>query len=192
MATDGRETIRRIRPEEGPALRAVRLAALASDPEAFGSTIDEEARHPGEHWARRARAGAESDTDAIFFLLDESNPPHGMVGAFTHERSRYLWGMWVAPERRGHGAGERLLKTVLGWCREHPGEKPVRLDVNPNQKAALRMYERHGFRPTGEDRPLGHHAPALKRPMRWEPADTAATSSPIARDRRLADGTGQI
>jgi GNAT superfamily N-acetyltransferase len=157
--------VRRIRADEGPALQTLRLAALASDPLAFGATLEEDAKRPASDWAHRAEAGATSDTEAIFVLADEDHPLRGMVGAFTHEGGRFLWGMWVAPDHRGHGNGERLLQVVLAWCRQHPGELPVRLDVNPSQVAALHLYERHGFRASGDDRPLGHHPPARKRPM---------------------------
>ncbi|MFI5415562.1 MAG: GNAT family N-acetyltransferase [Candidatus Lutacidiplasmatales archaeon] len=176
-------TVRRIRADEGPALRTIRLAALASDPLAFGSTFDVEELHPPSHWGQRASAGAASDTDVILFLVHAASPPHGMVGAFTHEGSRYLWGMWVAPDRRGERAGAALLEAVLAWCAEHPAEHPVRLEVNPSQVAAVRLYERHGFRPSADDRPLGHHAPATKRPMQLV-RDAAGAGQ--------ADGTGQI
>lgn len=165
MSATGRGIVRRIWADEGPTLRTVRLAALASDPLAFGSTFQEEEPRPAGHWAQRAEAGATTGTDAIFFIADPEAAPYGMVGAFTHEGSRYLWGMWVAPERRGQRAGEALLDAVLEWCRQNPGEKPVRLDVNPSQIAALKMYQRHGFRRSAEDRPLGHHPPATKLPM---------------------------
>ncbi|HXQ48510.1 MAG TPA: GNAT family N-acetyltransferase [Thermoplasmata archaeon] len=161
--------VRRIRAGEGPVLRALRMAALSTDPLAFGSTLEQEEAHPADLWDERAGAGATSDRSAIFLVESEGRPPHGMVGAFTHEGSRFIWGMWVAPERRGEGAGGALFETLLAWCRDHPAENPVRLDVNPSQAAAIRMYERHGFAYDGAERPLGHHPPAMRRGMRLVP-----------------------
>ena len=51
-------TIRRIRADEGLRLRAIRLAAIADAPMAFGETLDG-ARVPGEaEYAARARASS--------------------------------------------------------------------------------------------------------------------------------------
>ncbi|MCI4324890.1 MAG: GNAT family N-acetyltransferase [Thermoplasmata archaeon] len=176
MAAAGTRTVRRIRDDEGPVLRVLRLAALGSDPLAFGSTLDREEGFSAEEWRDRATRGATSEREVIYVLTDEARPPHGMVGAFTEDGSRLLWEMWVAPSRRGEGGGEALLRAVLAWCRDHPGVKPVGLDVNPEQTAALRLYERHGFRRRGEARPLGHHPPAV----RWAMELAAPPSTGIA------------
>jgi GNAT superfamily N-acetyltransferase len=166
--------VRRIRSEEGPALRELRLAALASDPLAFGSTLERERAFSPEEWQRRATAAASGGTEVIYFLADPGGPPHGMVGAFTDAGARLIVGMWVAPARRGNGGGAALLRAVLTWCRETSAETPVGLDVNPTQVAALRLYERHGFRQVGDARPLGHHPPA----RRWAMELVAEPTSP--------------
>jgi GNAT superfamily N-acetyltransferase len=158
----GAATVRRIRADEGPALRTLRVAALSSDPLAFGSTLEREESLGPEHWEERARDGSAGGTEAIFLLADSNRLPHGMVGAFTDNGTRHLWGMWVAPTRRKEGGGDALLRAVLSWCRENPGVGPVALDINPQQVGALRMYERHGFRKCGDERPLGHSPPAQR------------------------------
>ena len=50
--------IRTIRCDEGPALRAIRLRALAESPSAFGSTLAATAAMSMEEWARRAEQHA--------------------------------------------------------------------------------------------------------------------------------------
>ena len=50
--------IRRIRADEGLALRALRLAALADSPMAYGSTFAREHAYPDALWHERAAAGA--------------------------------------------------------------------------------------------------------------------------------------
>ena len=50
-------TIRRVRADEAMALKAVRLAALADAPTAFGSTYAGEAQRPDEFWRDRAARG---------------------------------------------------------------------------------------------------------------------------------------
>jgi hypothetical protein len=46
--------IRRIRADEGPRLRALRLRALAEAPMAFGSTLAHEQGFPDDIWRERA------------------------------------------------------------------------------------------------------------------------------------------
>src|SRR5262249_61931263 len=50
--------VRRIRAGDAALLREVRLRALKTDPESFGSTYKREAAYPGERWRERANADA--------------------------------------------------------------------------------------------------------------------------------------
>src|SRR5262249_59106486 len=50
--------VRRIRADEGLALRALRLRALADAPTAFGSTLAREEAFPADGWHERAAGGA--------------------------------------------------------------------------------------------------------------------------------------
>lgn len=157
--------VRRVRPGDGPALRQLRLAALATDPLAFGSTLEREEALPEAHWSTLAENGASGSREATFVAVGTDAAPVGMIGAFTEGAARHLWGMWVVPARRRGGAGRALLRAVLEWCAEAAPGEPVRLDVNPVQEAAIRLYVAHGFRTSGEDQPLGHHEPSFARPM---------------------------
>jgi GNAT superfamily N-acetyltransferase len=162
-----RPGVRRIRADEGLALRAVRLAALSADPLAFGSTLERELPLPEAHWRQRSEEAASGTGSTIYLAADLDRAPYGMLGAFTPEDgSRHLWGMWVDPSRRGRGVGAALLNAVLAWCQEVHPPGPVWLDVNPDQRRAVRLYERQGFGWTGTERPLGHDAPAVTRVMR--------------------------
>ncbi|MEU3715535.1 GNAT family N-acetyltransferase [Streptomyces californicus] len=54
--------------------------------------------------------------------------------------------MYLLEEVRGHGVGGRLMDEFLAWA----GGAPVRLWVTEYNAGAVRFYERHGFRATGE------------------------------------------
>jgi GNAT superfamily N-acetyltransferase len=151
---------RRIRPPDWTAFRELRLDALAADPLAFGSTFEHESELPETHWRTRAATSASGPAETIVLVGPVDGPLAGMVGAFSADGAKILWGMWVRPEFRHGGVGLALLETVLAWCHEVASDRPVRLDVNPSQSTAVRLYERHQFRFTGVERPLGHHAPA--------------------------------
>jgi GNAT superfamily N-acetyltransferase len=158
-------TVRRIRREDASELRRLRLLALATDPLAFGSTSSREEAYPPSDWTDRAGSGSEGDREAIFLVVGSDGAAYGMVGAFSNEGAKNLWGMWVAPACRGSGGGAALLGAVLDWCTEVAPDGPVRLEVNPAQVEAVRLYERAGFQATGETRTLGHHAPAVVQRM---------------------------
>ncbi|MCI4326472.1 MAG: GNAT family N-acetyltransferase [Thermoplasmata archaeon] len=160
---------RRIRPTDWSALRELRLDALAADPLAFGSTFERESELPETHWRTRAETSASGAGETIVLVEPVDGSFAGMVGAFSAGGAKVLWGMWVRPEHRHRGVGVALLEAVLGWCREAASHEPVRLDVNPSQSSAVRLYERHQFRFTGDERALGHHAPARTLGMEWVP-----------------------
>ena len=67
----------------------------------------------------------------------------------------HLYAMWVAPEARRSGAGAALVDAVVAWAAAH-GALRVRTEVTVGNDGAARLYERTGFRATGEREPLGH------------------------------------
>jgi GNAT superfamily N-acetyltransferase len=145
--------VRRIRPDEGSLLAAVRLRALASDPAAFGSTHAYEAVRSDVDWAERAVRGASGPTDLT--LLAEMDGPVGMVGAYTpdgHPNIRQLVAMWVAPEARGSGVGAALVGEVVAWARRS-GATDVVLGVTDPDGPARRLYGRAGFAPAPDAMP---------------------------------------
>lgn len=134
--------IRATRPDDWQLLRDVRLRALQEAPYAFLTTYEEAAAQPDEHWQERA---APSDRAATF-VLEGDGRFDGLVTGFADEESPtvYLVGMWVAPERRGTGAGQQLVERVIEWARER-GATRVVLAVEAGNERAARLYERCGF-----------------------------------------------
>jgi ribosomal protein S18 acetylase RimI-like enzyme len=56
--------------------------------------------------------------------------------------------MWVAPEARGTGAGDALVQQIVQFASSQ-GASVIRLHVVDGNIAALKLYERNGFRLTG-------------------------------------------
>ena len=67
---------------------------------------------------------------------------------FVAERDgNLIWGMYVAPERRGSGVGRALTEHVLAWA--HAAGIPVMvIDWRMTNLYASRFWPRRGFRPT--------------------------------------------
>ena len=147
--------VRRVRTDEGPLLKAVRLAALADSPSAFGSSYAAEADQPDDHWNDRARLGAAGERSATFFgVVDEAVV--GLVSAYRPDPSRLsteLVSMWVSPAHRRAGIAADLVTAVVGWAHQS-GMATVELWVTRGNDAAVRLYEKAGFRLTGDHQPL--------------------------------------
>ena len=136
--------IRRAAAGDETALRSLRIQALSDAPSAFGSTLDRElARTPAE-WTSWL------SPNAIFFAESEAGAAGMAAGVRDAQTEGLVWlmAMWLHPDLRGSGAADRLVETVLSWSAEVGGER-VRLDVVQTNAAAIRLYERHGFRRTG-------------------------------------------
>jgi GNAT superfamily N-acetyltransferase len=58
-------------------------------------------------------------------------------------------GMGVVPDARGLGIGARLLEQVERWATDQGGVR-IFLSTTPFLNAAIRLYERFGFRRTDE------------------------------------------
>lgn len=154
--TDGMEAVvRRVRTDDGPLLKSVRLLALADSPSAFGSSYAAEADQPDDHWTGRAVLGAAGERSVTFFaMVDESVV--GLVSAYRPDPARLsaeLVSMWVSPAHRRAGVAVELVKAVVGWAHQ-TGMASVELWVTRGNDAAVRLYETVGFRLTGDHQPL--------------------------------------
>jgi ribosomal protein S18 acetylase RimI-like enzyme len=124
--------------------RDLRLRVLATDPNAFGSTLAREQAFTEADW--RHRLGRDQ---AIVAWL--AGRPVGMGGCVREEPGSWsVVAMWVDPAVRGLGIGRRVLQRLL---EDVPADAEVRLwvaDGNP----ARRLYAKAGFAGTGETAPL--------------------------------------
>jgi ribosomal protein S18 acetylase RimI-like enzyme len=134
-------TIRRLKPDEADALRAIRLEALKASPEAFSSTLAFEdkldvawfaGRLENSHVMGAFRDGELVGTAGFAVQRGEKNAHKGR-----------LWGMYVRPDARNSGVGRRLVSAVLDVARGHV--ELVQLSVVTDNRPARRLYESLGF-----------------------------------------------
>lgn len=67
------------------------------------------------------------------------------IQCFTYEHYCYLGFMYTAPEARRKGVNKAVMQYLYNWS-ESRGVYEVRLDVYPNNPAAIKSYESVGMR----------------------------------------------
>ncbi|MCX6519057.1 MAG: GNAT family N-acetyltransferase [Actinobacteria bacterium] len=153
--------VRRIRPDEARVLRAVRLAALADTPAAFGSTLERELAFDDTDWTDRAIGGSAGDQRCTFLAWHDDGRVVGIVGGYRLDPAEGaptsqavdLVSMWTDPAVRRAGIGAALVDAVIDWARAG-GAARVELWVTRGNDPAQRLYESMGFVVTGDHQPL--------------------------------------
>jgi ribosomal protein S18 acetylase RimI-like enzyme len=141
--------IRRASEADWRQLRRVRIQALADSPTAFGTTLEEAEAFPEQRWRDRARG---SDT-ARQFLAWSGEQPVGLAGLIIEPGYAEVVSVWVRPDQRGRGVARKLMDAAIGFA-VSAGAADVRLWVTDGDSPARALYERLGFRATGERQPL--------------------------------------
>jgi GNAT superfamily N-acetyltransferase len=133
------------------ALRDIRLEALRDAPAAFGSTYEREVLRGEARWRDWISRGGMF----LAYLPDLSaSEPAGLIGGYQEDPvTVQLVSMYVRPRARGHGVGDALVATVIGWARDQNAAE-VHLWVTETNAPARALYERCGFALTGEKQPL--------------------------------------
>ena len=165
---DASITIRRVRSDEGPQMRALRLEALA-DPVAsiaFLETTEQALARPDAEWRERAERNATGVDQAAFVAVSDDGLGHGdLVGSVVvitrragepdyFERvpavdTATLVGVYVSQAVRGRGVIDALIRAAADWARE-AGYPNLTLDVHERNVVAIGSYRRAGFEIVGE------------------------------------------
>ncbi len=136
--------IRWLGGDDWAAYRDIRLESLKMDPDAFGSAYEEELQFSKKEWSARAsKSLAAFSGDHILGILTlalNNRPKHRHVAE--------IYGVYVRGASRGTGVGSSLMEAAMEMSKKH-GAKKVKVDVNPHQKAALRLYLKYGFKEVG-------------------------------------------
>ncbi|WBU55444.1 GNAT family N-acetyltransferase [Paracoccus sediminicola] len=137
----------RLTPDRAEEWRAIRLEALRSAPEAFGSSFDEWEERPLEDFAARlaccemwAAGAAPGQPRAVASWERDISPAEPDLG--------WVMSVFVAPDARGQGLGDAILARLIRDAGA-AGMTRMGLHVGQNNLAALALYARAGFIATG-------------------------------------------
>ena len=128
----------------------LRLEALRTHPESFGSDYDESRRRDRGHWLDRMRTTDRQTT----YVAQASDGLVGMTGIFREEgiKVRHLasiWGVYVRPAWRRIGLAGAMINACMDWARAPGDVRIVRLTVITENPSAVRCYRRCGFEQYG-------------------------------------------
>jgi ribosomal-protein-alanine N-acetyltransferase len=101
--------------------------------------------HP---WTRRNFTDSIASGYLCELLLDEHDRMLGYFVAMKGVDEVHLLNITVAPDVRGRGFGVMLLDALALWSRRQ-GAQWLWLEVRQSNVAAIRIYERYGFRRVG-------------------------------------------
>ncbi len=138
--------IRPLAAPDTPALRDLRLAALAEAPRAYGSSLQEEEALGLDHFLRLAEA---DEKGAVLGAFAEGRMV-GMTcisqyGKLKARHKAVIWGVYVGPEHRGRGLARQLLQAALARAASMPGVRRVHLTAAADNTAAIALYTALGF-----------------------------------------------
>jgi RimJ/RimL family protein N-acetyltransferase len=143
--------IRFLTPDDAPEYRRLRLEMLEGEPRAFSSSVEEHQMLSMDELRRRIGSVEEDQ-----FMVGAFNDGrllgvvgfHREKGLKTRHKGR-IWGVYVAPEKRGHGHARKMFQTILQRASTIAGLEQILLSVAAAQTAAFRLYQSLGFESWG-------------------------------------------
>ncbi|OUR77680.1 hypothetical protein A9Q83_09155 [Alphaproteobacteria bacterium 46_93_T64] len=136
------QSARKIEAGELETFKALRLEALRTEPNSFGSRFEDWENRPQEDWLLELRF-------CNVFAAFHGNEPVGLMGMIPLQvseefRSGKLVMVYIQPSERGTGVASLLLKELVVFTRTL-NLSQMSLTVGKENHAAIRFYQKSGF-----------------------------------------------
>jgi ribosomal protein S18 acetylase RimI-like enzyme len=146
--------VRQLTATDLESFRELRLQGLRLNPEAFGSTFEDEQSAPPEKYSgwltNSAVFGAYQNSQLV------GTASFTQLSGLKDSHKGLLRAMYVRPTARRSGAGRQLVQTIIDHAR--PIVEQLQLTVVSTNEPALRLYQSFGFRQYGlEKNALKHN-----------------------------------
>jgi RimJ/RimL family protein N-acetyltransferase len=138
-------SIRQINENDWREFSKVRLKALQTDPNVFGSNYELESKFTEADWKSRLPA-----EDSAVFLIFAGDEPIGMTGVSVWredetKRTALLWGSWLEPDFRGKGVSELMYEARIDWAKAHPTVERIIVSHRASNISSKYANQKHGF-----------------------------------------------
>jgi ribosomal protein S18 acetylase RimI-like enzyme len=156
----GSVMVRRIQPDDWPVYREMSIEFVETCPTAILGNPAYMRAHPESVWKERVAVCSNNAAHAVFLAFQGGLPVgFATVKLFGEQQRAHLTHLWVQPAQQRRDLGTTLLRQALQFAQDG-GCRNVMLWVTEDNDAATGLYERHGFRPSGNNRYLrGDHGP---------------------------------
>lgn len=143
----------KLQPQQWESYKDLRLRALKEEPQAFSSTYEDSVKYPDSFWQERLKQAYVGNSQWLLFAKQADNLV-GMAGAYVadEEDAAEVVGVYVAREVRGQGISKKLVVDLINKIKQDKSIKKLLIGVNPEQVAAMGLYQGLGFKIIGEDK----------------------------------------
>ena len=144
--------IRKLGLQDAEVYFKIRLEALYKNPEAFGSSYEEEKKETADKYKDRFQAA-----DSFTFGAFEGSQLVGVITLLTEKRMKLrhrstIVAMYVASEMRGKGVAKALMNEAINKARTLDGIEQIHLTVVSSNVAAKKLYSSLGFEVYGTEK----------------------------------------
>ncbi|MEU1381545.1 GNAT family N-acetyltransferase [Streptomyces albidoflavus] len=172
--------VRPVRADEWREAKELRLAALRDPvaPIAFLETYERAVAEPDSFWRERTEGaaggmrvrqfvaeGPDGRWTGTVTVLVEDEGADDAFGGTVERRQAHLVGVYVRPECRGAGVIDALIEAAVAWSWSVADVARARLYVHEENARAERVYQRCGFRRSGETVPMRGDPAKVEREM---------------------------
>ncbi len=138
-------TIRRLTKDDWLEFSQIRLKALQTDPQVFGSNYERESQMTEADWRGRLQA-----KDNAVFLICADDTPIGITCVSIDRddatgKTALLWGSWLAPHFRGKGLSKLMYQTRINWAKRQPTVEKIIVSHRASNVLSKYANQKHGF-----------------------------------------------